>query len=203
MLSSCIPQYESQTIFLIFSQSAAIILLVLCFLYLSFKLRTHVRLWAEENESDGGIENTAGQYQQIRPVYAIALVAVLILTVFCARYLIRNVHGLVGASEITVTFTGLVLLPIITNVSNYIRTYGIAYNNDMDLAISLTLSASVDIAFFTLPILVLMGWFIGQPMSMDFPLMETMILDLSLFTMARLVEGGKSNWFSGSLCIGL
>jgi Ca2+:H+ antiporter len=73
----------------------------------------------------------------------------------------------------------------------------------MDPAISLTLSASVDIAFFTLPILVFMGWAIGQPMSIDFGLLETMILDISLFTMARLVEGGRSNSLSGFLCVGL
>ncbi len=197
-----ITHHDAQMMVLISSHGAAIILVILYVLYLLFKLHTHTVLWDEE-EPDENIENSPGRLAPIRPAYIIALVIVLILTATCTRYLIHNVHGLVGSSNISVTFTGLVLLPIITNMSNYIKTYGIAYNDQMDLAISLTLSTSVGIAFCTLPILVLLGWGIGQPMSMAFPLMETMILDVSLFLMARLVQGGRSNYFSGFLCIGM
>jgi hypothetical protein len=42
-------------------------------------------------------------------------------------------------------------------MSNYIKTYAVAYEGHMDLAVALTLGTSVDIAFFTLPILILPG----------------------------------------------
>jgi hypothetical protein len=81
---------------------------------------------------------------------------ILLLILVCARYLIGSVAEVVASSHITTNFTGLILLLILTNMSNYIKTYAVAYEGRMDLAVALTLGTSVDIAFFTLPILLLL-----------------------------------------------
>jgi len=73
----------------------------------------------------------------------------------------------------------------------------------MDLTVVLTLDTSVDIAFVTLPVLSLVGWGISQPMSMDFDILETVLLVLSAVVMAGLVKDRRSIYFEGIMSLGL
>jgi Ca2+:H+ antiporter len=188
---------------LMLSYVAALILLLLYFLYLYFKLYSYANLWDEDVHSNHDADVSESNSLQFQPGYALLLVIILLLILICARYLIGSVDGLVASSHITTNFTGLILLPILTNMSNYIKTYAVAYEGHMDLAVALTLGTSVDIAFFTLPILILLGRGIGQPMSMDFELLETVMLVLSAVVMAGLVKDGRSTYLEGLMCLGL
>lgn len=109
------------------SHETAIILLLPCVLYLSFKLYSHATLWEEEVQSNSGADDHESSSLQFQPACALVLVIILVLIIVCVRYLISSVDGLVATSHITVNFTGLVLLPVNTNLPNYIKTYAVAY----------------------------------------------------------------------------
>jgi Ca2+:H+ antiporter len=42
----------------------------------------------------------------------------------------------------------------------------VSYKNRLDLAMSVAVGSSIQIALFVVPFLVLLGWIIGQPLSL-------------------------------------
>jgi Ca2+:H+ antiporter len=56
-------------------------------------------------------------------------------------------------------------------VAEHVTAVAVAYKNKMDLAIGVAIGSSMQIALFVTPFLVILGWIIGQPMSLStFPL---------------------------------
>jgi Ca2+:H+ antiporter len=188
---------------LMLSYVAALILLLLYVLYLYFKLYSHADLWDEDLHRNHDADVSESSSLQFHPAYALVLVIILLLILVYGRYLVSSVDELVASLHITTNFRGLILLLILTNMSNYINTYAVAYEGHMDLAVTLTLSTSIDIAFFTLPILILLGRGNGQPKSMDFEPLETVMLVLSAVVMAGLAKDGRSTYLEGLMCLGL
>jgi Ca2+:H+ antiporter len=196
--------YDSDQAILFLSHGAAIVLLSIYAMFLFFRLYSHRYLWQDEesiDNPDDEEEETALPPFWIAHIFA--LILIIAFAILCAKYLVTSVPGLVASSQITATFTGLVLLPIITHLCKYIKTSVIAYQGHPEIAVAMTLGASVDIAFFTLPVLVLVGWVIGRPMTMEFELLETIITVLSILVMAGFVMDGKSNYLEGAMSLGL
>ena len=53
------------------------------------------------------------------------------------------------------------------HVYNYqATTVASSYKNDLDLAMNEAVNSSIQIAFVVIPFLVLLGWMIGQPLSL-------------------------------------
>ncbi|RIB30385.1 hypothetical protein C2G38_1948808, partial [Gigaspora rosea] len=58
------------------------------------------------------------------------------------------------------------------------------------------------ITLFVTPLLVILGWIIGQPMSLFFLPFETVCLFIAVLLSNYLVQVyGKSNWLEGALLI--
>jgi Ca2+:H+ antiporter len=186
----------------VFTHVTAIILIMLYLLFVFFKFYSHESIW-EELERDESAETHERQLPGFRPAYAFTLVVILTLIIICTRYLIGSVDGMLTSIRMNKSFIGFVLLPIITNTSNYFKTYAIAYDGHMDLAVRLTLSTCVDIALCTYPILLILSWGVGESMTMEFGLLETLVLILTVFFLSQLVYKGRSNYFQGFVSLGL
>jgi calcium/proton exchanger cax len=52
-------------------------------------------------------------------------------------------------------------------VAEHVTAVVVAYKNKMDLAIGVAIGSSMQIALFVTPFLVILGWIIGQPMSLS------------------------------------
>lgn len=180
-------------------------MLCIYLMFLYFRLHSHRYLWqADESVHDPDESDDSDRLPTaLWTAHLFALVAIIALAILCAKYLIISVPGLVASSRITATFTGLVILPVITHLCKYIKTSVIAYQGHPEIAVAMTLGSSVDVAFFTLPVLVLIGWLIGKPMTMEFELLETIIVVLSILVMAGFIMDGKSNYMEGSMSCGL
>jgi Ca2+:H+ antiporter len=188
---------------LMLSHAAAFVLLLLCVLWLCFRLKTHGDLGARDFEDDEGDDYFDPRPDRGPALFVVVVVIALLCAVFCVRYLFTSVDGVVQSEHISRTFIGLVLLPISTHASNNIQTLVNARKNKMDQAIEMTLGASVNITLVTLPVLILTGWAVHQPMSMQFQLLETIILAGSVFLTTSVVSDGKSNYFEGLMCLGM
>lgn len=207
-LPSFLPgEYDSDKAILFLSRGSAIVLLLIYVLFLYFRLCTHRYLWAsEENEENlDYYDDEDNLSPKLWIAHAVGLVLVVVLSLFCAHFLITSVPVVVESSTLplTRTFTGLIILPIITHLCKYIKTTIIAYQGHPEIAVAMTLGSSVDVAFFTLPVLVFVGWVVGKDMTMEFQLLETIICVLSILVMAGFVLDGKSNYLEGSMSIGL
>ncbi|MGE5125689.1 MAG: cation transporter, partial [Betaproteobacteria bacterium] len=67
----------------------------------------------------------------------------------------------------------------------------------MDLAFGIAMGSSLQIALFVAPVLVIAGHVIGQPLGLEFTLLEVAAVMLSVMAVAHLASDGRTNWFEG------
>ena len=184
---------------LILSHGTSIILLILYCLYLLFQLKTHAKFFDEEAQ-DG---EEPKEPEVLGPVAAlVALVIITLLVAVCADYLVDSIDAIVEELHISKTFIGLILLPIVGNAAEHVTACVVAYKDKMDLAIGVAIGSSMQIALFVTPALVILGWIIGQPMTLHFQLFETVVFFLSVTVVNYLIQDGKSNYLEGCMCLG-
>ncbi|CAG8854785.1 10450_t:CDS:2, partial [Gigaspora margarita] len=99
-----------------------------------------------------------------------------------------SIEGVVTSHGLSKTFIGLVLLPIIGNAAEHATSVKIAMKDRMDFAISVAVGSSTQIALFVTPLLVILGWIIGQPMSLFFLPFETVCLFIAVLLSNYLVQ---------------
>lgn len=189
---------KSEDHILILSHGTAVILLILYILYLYFQLKSHSDFFdAEAQEEEEPEEHILG------PVAAaVALLVVTVIVAVCAEYLVDSIDSIVETAHISKTFIGLVLLPIVGNAAEHVTAVVVAYKDKMDLAINVAIGSSMQIALFVTPFMVLLGWIMGQPMTLHFQTFETVVFFLSVLVVNYLIQDGKSNYLEGAMCIG-
>jgi Ca2+:H+ antiporter len=187
---------------LVLSRGTAIILLVLYVLYLIFQLRTHSNLF--EPESQNNAEDHEAEEPTLGPVAAsIVLVVVTVLVAICAEYLVGSIETIVETTQISKAFIGLILIPIVGNAAEHVTAVVVALRNKMDLAMGVAIGSSIQIALFLTPLLVIIGWIIGQDMTLHFETFETVAFAVSVLVVTYTVQDGQSNYLEGAMLLGL
>ena len=158
---------ETSRSILVLSRGTAIILLLLYVLYLVFQLRTHSNLFDAENPA-AGAEHEAEEPSMGALSAAAVLVVVTLLVAICAEYLVGSIDDLVESANISKSFIGLILIPIVGNAAEHVTAVVVAMRNKMDLAMGVAIGSSIQIALGVTPFLVIVGWIINQPMTLHF-----------------------------------
>ncbi|KAF1814085.1 calcium/proton exchanger [Eremomyces bilateralis CBS 781.70] len=186
---------------LVLSHYTSIVLLFIYILYLFFQLRSHAYLFDEERTDE---ENSEETEVILKPIPAsIALLVVTLIIALCADYLVATVDDIVATGAISKTFIGLILIPIVGNAAEHVTACIVAYKGKMDLAINVAIGSSMQIALFVTPFMVLLGWAIGQNMTLHFQGFETICFFLSVLVVNYLIQDGKSNYLEGVLCLAM
>ncbi len=73
----------------------------------------------------------------------------------------------------------------------------------MDLAIGVAIGSSMQIALFVTPFLVILGWIMGEEMTLRFQSFETVVFFLSVLVVNYLIQDGKSNYLETYVIIAL
>jgi len=115
---------------------------------------------------------------------------------------------LVGSLEVathrlglTDLFTGVILLPIVGNAAEHATAVTVALKNKMDLSLSVAVGSSLQIALFVAPVLVIAGWWMGQPMDLNFNPFELVAVAVAVFIANSISSDGQSNWLEGVLLL--
>ncbi|KAI9811229.1 MAG: hypothetical protein M1827_005561 [Pycnora praestabilis] len=193
---------SSEDEILILSHGTAVILLVLYVLYLFFQLKTHANLFDEEEQGDGDGDKQEEPHILTPWAAGIALVVITVFVAVCAEYLVGSIDSIVETAHISKTFIGLVLLPIVGNAAEHVTAVVVAMKNKMDLAIGVAIGSSMQIALLVTPFLVILGWIMGQPMTLHFETFETVVFFLSVLVVNYLIQDGKSNYLEGAMLLG-
>ncbi|KAI4276600.1 MAG: hypothetical protein LQ337_002383 [Flavoplaca oasis] len=207
-MGSSKPQDKKDKNILILSHGTSIILLILYGMYLVFQLKTHSDFFDEESEPEAGGENNAEREQPETHVLGpwaagVALVIVTIAVAVCAEYLVDSIDSIVENAHVSRTFIGLILLPIVGNAAEHVTAVVVATKNKMDLAIGVAIGSSMQIALLVTPFLVILGWIMGQPMSLQFEIFETVVFFLAVLVTNYLISDGKSNYLEGAMLLGM
>ena len=196
-----IPSRQTKNNISVLSHGTAIILLVLYVLYLVFQLKTHSFLFDERppkrpDDEEEHSSPEAGERPEQREeevtlspwAAGTALVVITVIVAICAEFLVGSINTIVETAHISKTFIGLILLPIVGNAAEHVTAVVVAYKDKMDLAIGVAIGSSMQIALLVTPFLVILGWIIGQDMTLHFKSFETVVFFLSVLITNYLIS---------------
>lgn len=178
------------------SHVAALLLFAFYIIYLIFQLRTHASIFASSNEEEEGdpeLDPWAAAF-----VLILATVGVSV----CSDSLVDSIDETVEQLGVSRAFIGLILVPIVGNAGEFVATIHQARKDNVDFAISMIVGATLQIALFVTPVLVLLGWIINRLMSLKFDTFQTTVLAMSVIVVNCLIRDGRSNYFEGFLLLG-
>lgn len=107
---------------------------------------------------------------------------------------IRNI----GLSEV---FVGLIIVPIIGNAAEHSSAVLMALRNRMDIAVSIAIGSSAQVALLIAPVLVFTGLALGQPMDLAFSPFEVISVALAVAVAASVLRDAESNWLEGAFLL--
>ncbi|KAM0362833.1 hypothetical protein ACHAO7_011170 [Fusarium culmorum] len=181
------------------SHGTAIVLLLLYVFYLIFQLRTNRNLFDAESQTEG-FEGFEGDEPILDPIGVITvLVIVTTLVTFCANYLVDSIDDLVEMSGMSRSFIGPILIPIVGNAAEHAIAILMVLRNKMDLAMSVAIGSSIQIALLVTPFLVIVGWITGSQMTLHFETFQTVAFVVSILVVTCVVQDGRSNYFEGAM----
>ncbi|MEM8639417.1 MAG: calcium/proton exchanger [Cyanobacteria bacterium P01_G01_bin.54] len=191
------------------SIAVAIILILVYALTLLFSMKTHAYLYdvgiAEldgEAKEDSG--NAAAHETVETPNFWLwvgVLLGVTLLVALESEFLVDSLEEATSSLGLTALFTGVILLPIIGNAAEHATAVTVAMKDKMDLSVSVAMGSSLQIALFVAPVLVIAGWFLGQPMDLDFNPFELVAVMVAVLVANSVSSDGQSNWLEGGLLL--
>ncbi|MGF1536205.1 MAG: calcium/proton exchanger [Elainellaceae cyanobacterium] len=191
------------------SVAVAVVLILVYGLTLLFSMKTHSYLCdvgeadAEKDDPsiEGGVESPEQHERPNLWLWGGVLFAATVLVAIESEFLVDTLEEATEEIGLTRLFTGVILLPIIGNAAEHATAVTVAIKNKMDLSISVAVGSTLQIALFVAPLLVLVGWFIGQPMDLNFNPFELVAVAVSVFVANSVSSDGSSNWLEGALLL--
>ncbi|THC99366.1 hypothetical protein EYZ11_001178 [Aspergillus tanneri] len=118
----------------------------------------------------------------------------------CAEFMVDSIHALTERGNVSETFVGLILLPIVGNAAEHATAVTVACKDKMDLAIGVAVGSSMQIALLVLPLIIVLGWCMGKDeMTLYFDAFQVILLFVSVLLVNYLIADGKSHWLEGVL----
>lgn len=198
---------NEETDILKISRFTAIVLLIVYVLFMVFQLKTHIKFF-DNSEANAIVAKSAEEAEEFEDnlLGAKECCIILALTTYLvsksADQIVERIND-VAATGLSKSFIALILIPIIGNAAEHVTSIFVAMNDKMDLALNISIGSSIQIALFCTPLLVVIGWIIGQPMTLQFTVLEVITLFISIFLNGYLVADGESNWLEGCLGVAL
>ncbi len=123
---------------------------------------------------------------------------------FVSDWFVEALRPAMASLELSEEFVGLVIVAIAGNAVENVVGITAAARNESDLAVSLILNSSLQIALLLIPALVLISIFLGGPMlTLVAPPLLITSLGLAAVLGALIVSDGESNYVEGFALIGL
>lgn len=187
----------------------SVILIVVYGLTLLFSLKTHSYLYdigLAEEEIDGTTSLPELEPYQKRSrsklgFWIVVLLASTLALAFESEMFVGVIESQIQKFGLTPLFTGVILLPLISDVAAYVIIVRLAWKNQMDLTVSTATGDSLLVALFVAPVLVLVGQAMGQPIDLNFNPFEAIALAIAVAVTNLICFGGRSNWLDGTLLL--
>lgn len=202
------PGDGSKAGLLLISRFTSILLLLVYVIYLYFQLGSHAHLFNKKKKEGPNGETIEEEDDEEEPNMSMiaatfSLLTITVITSFCADYLVASIEETAEKYHIPKPFIGVVLLPLVSNAAEHVTAVWMAAKGKMDLTIGIAVGSSIQIAVFVIPLLVLVGWAIHQPLTLYFADFETICLFVSVLLVNLLVQDGRSNYMEGVMLVTL
>ena len=177
-----------------------------CYLYFQLVTHNHVFMSEGDNsvvnpyEEEEGEEKEEPQYSFLGALLLMGLTTGVVA--ICSEYLSDSIEEVSKKSGLSLSFIGMIVLPIAGNACEHITAVLVAAKNKMDLAIAVGVGSSIQIAIFVYPFVVLIGWGMGVDFTMRLNQFDVMVVCVSVILAAFVTMDGQSHWFTGLMLIG-
>ncbi len=122
-------------------------------------------------------------------------------TVFLSEFLVGAIEPVVSSWGVSRLFLGVVVVPLVGNVAEHLVGVQMAWKNQMQLSLSISLNSSMQVALFVAPVLVFVSLFLHGPagaMDLHFYPFEVICLGLSVVLATFISQDGRSHWLEGA-----
>ncbi|KAG1906218.1 calcium proton exchanger [Suillus fuscotomentosus] len=205
----CSNPDECPTAGLLFiSRGTAILLLGAYCAYIWFQLKSHPDLFVAPSSQNSDVAVALSETDETEPrmgtaAAGVALLLVTVVIAFCAEHLVTSIEETAARYSITKAFIGVILLPIVGNAAEHVTSVWMAMKNKYELTITICVGSSIQIACLVVPLLVIIGWIVNQPLTLYFHNFETIVLFVSVFLVNLLLMDGKANYLEGLMLLTL
>lgn len=211
-----------------FSRATAVVLLLIYLIFLYFQLWTHPHVFLDEeddvNNETYGDSIEGSQQQQVNEateeaseseegddtpsasnVYSaiITLIISAALIIKCTQYFIDSLDKTAQSFHITKTFIAIFLIPLASNAPELSQVVAASKQRKINFAIGVIIGSILQIALLVLPLLVVIGWYMGRAMDLYFETSQTYILLLAVLSVNQVLQDGKYTYFHGIMLLSM
>ncbi|KAI3888270.1 hypothetical protein MKW92_039563 [Papaver armeniacum] len=178
------------------SRVSCIIMLIAYIAYLFFQLKTHRQLFEAQEGDDDDLsseeEAVIGSWSAF-----IWLAGMTVVIAFLSEFVVGTIEDASESWGISVSFISIILLPIVGNAAEHAGAVIFAFKNKLDITLGVALGSATQISMFVVPLCVIVAWIMGIEMDLDFNLLETGSLALSVIITAFTLQDGTSHYLKG------
>ncbi|HET7271109.1 MAG TPA: hypothetical protein VFI90_08465, partial [Rubrobacter sp.] len=174
------------------SIEVAVVMFVLYVLYLIYILRSPEGATASEGHAAFG-----------RTASLVLLFVATAAVAYVSEAFVGAIEPLTEEYGISELFVGVIIVPIVGNIAEHIVGVQIAYKNNMDFSMGISLGSSLQVALLVTPILVFLGPLLGSPLRLTFSPLELGALGAAVVVTGFIALDGKSNWLEGAMLCGV
>ena len=181
------------------SLEISIVLFSIYVMSLVFSLRTHRHVY------QGDDQGTSHDGQKIwKPGRAIGVLAVsTVLVAVMSELLVGALDHAATTLGLTEIFVGVILVALVGNAAEHSTAVMVAMKNKMDLALSIAVGSSLQIALLVAPILVFSSYLFGTPLDLIFTPFEVAAVTISVLIVGFVSMDGESHWMEGVMLVGV
>ena len=172
------------------SDITAAVLLTLYVLMLIFFFRTPQA--GREAMAKHGVSHWSARLAIIALLASTGLVAVI------ADIFVGTLDQVVADVGISVVFLGLIIVPLVGNIAENVVGVKIAYQNNMDFSMLVSLGSSLQIALGVAPALVFISLLTPHHFDLVFPAIQIVALVAAVLITSLIAIDGESNWLEGA-----
>ncbi|HIK37168.1 MAG: calcium/proton exchanger [Geminocystis sp.] len=182
------------------SVAVAIVLISVYLLSLLFSMKTHSYLY-QVAEADIEVKEEGLEKKPSLALWTLILFLVTVGVAVESELLVDSLEAATESLGLSPLFTGVIFLPIIGNAAEHATAITVAIKDKMDLSVSVAVGSSLQIALFVAPVLVIVGWLIGQPMDLNFNPFELVAVAVAVLIANSISADGNCNWLEGILLL--
>ncbi|NJK35342.1 MAG: calcium/proton exchanger [Oscillatoriales cyanobacterium SM2_2_1] len=176
----------------------AVVLIGVYAMTLLFSMKTHAYLY---DIGKSAAEADANHPPVNLPLWLSVLLGATVLVAIESEFLVSSLESATEILGLPQLFTGVILLPVIGNAAEHATAVTVAMKNKMELSMGVAVGSSLQIALFVAPLLVILGWFLGQPMDLNFNVFELVGVAVAVLIANSISSDGRSNWLEGALLL--
>ena len=180
------------------SRASSIVMLISYIAYLVFQLWTHRQLFDAQDQEDEFDDNVEEETAVIGFWSGFVwLVGMTLVIALLSEYVVATIEEASESWGLSVSFISIILLPIVGNAAEHAGAIIFAFKNKLDISLGVALGSATQIGLFVVPLTIIVAWILGINMDLNFNLLETGSLALSIIITAFTLQDGTSHYMKG------